>query len=104
MQITNICFANNLTLFARGDEVLIQLMMEEFQHFFDATSLQANSTKCKVYFRDVNAQVQQKILEATKFPEGKLPFKYLGVPLYTRNLIVYQYEPLLDKIFNRIMH
>lgn len=33
-----------------------------------------------------------------------LPFKYLGVPLSSRNLDVYQYESLIDKFFSRIRH
>ena len=67
MKITNIFFADDIILFARGDDILVQLIMEEFQQFYDATGLQANSSKCKVYFGGVNSQVQWKILEDTNF-------------------------------------
>lgn len=66
MQITNICFGDDIILFSRGDEMSVQLLMTEFQHFTAATGLQANPTKSEVNFGGVNGQVRQKILEATK--------------------------------------
>ncbi|XP_058768387.1 uncharacterized protein LOC131642117 [Vicia villosa] len=104
MRITNICFADDLIMFARGDNASVQSMMEEFHRFSEATGLYANPTKCNVYFGGVPDTIQQQILVTTKFSVGKLPFKYLGVPLASRKLAIYQYEPLIDKIVSRIRH
>ncbi|XP_058783633.1 uncharacterized protein LOC131658343 [Vicia villosa] len=50
MRISNICFADDLLLFARGDESSVIQMMTMFQHFSATTGLKANPKKCKVYF------------------------------------------------------
>ncbi|XP_058767868.1 uncharacterized protein LOC131641583 [Vicia villosa] len=36
--------------------------------------------------------------------EGSLPFRYLGVPLTSKNLNVNHYMPLVDKLLSRINH
>jgi hypothetical protein len=53
LQITNICFADDLIMFTRGDETSVKLMMGEFKKFSDSTGLKANPAKCKVYFGGV---------------------------------------------------
>ncbi|XP_058784807.1 uncharacterized protein LOC131659667 [Vicia villosa] len=78
--------------------------MTKFHNFSAGTGLRANPTKCKVYFGGVPINVQQQILEITKFSEGNLPFKYLGVPMTSRKLAAFQYEPLIEKILGRIRH
>jgi hypothetical protein len=104
LQITNICFADDLIMFTRGDEASIKLMMGEFQKFSDSTGLKANPAKCKVYFGGVPALEQKKIVTATSFSVGTIPFKYLGVPLSSRKLTIHQCRPLIDKIVVKIRH
>lgn len=55
-------------------------------------------------FWGVDKSVQQKILDITGFMVGNLPFKYLGVPLISRKLIVNLCRPLIDKITSKINH
>lgn len=43
--ITNMCFADDLMMFTRGNPVSVQLMMKEFHLFAEATGLVANPTK-----------------------------------------------------------
>lgn len=47
--------------------------------------LVAYKAKCKVYFRGVGEEDQHGILRKTGFYQGKLPFKYLGMPLESKN-------------------
>nr|XP_018634159.1 uncharacterized protein LOC104119208 [Nicotiana tomentosiformis] len=44
----------------------------------------------------------EEIVEALGFTEGKLPFKYLGIPVDEKKLAVHQYLPLIEKIIARI--
>lgn len=67
LKLTNICFADDLLLFIRGDEKSIQLMMEHFHSFSAATGLVANKAKCKVYFGGISAEVKNRILQETGF-------------------------------------
>lgn len=104
LDITNICFANDLLLFIRGDITSVQLIMERFAQFSASTGLKANKAKCKVFLGGVTSLEQASILHATGFVQGVLPFKYLGVPLANRRLSVHLCSPLIDKIVARIQH
>ncbi|XP_058734321.1 uncharacterized protein LOC131606051 [Vicia villosa] len=44
------------------------------------------------------------ILQEISFAEGKIPFKYLGVPLDSKKLSAQYFRPLIDKIMARITH
>lgn len=66
--------------------------------------MKANPIKYTVYFGGVHDQVQQNIVETTKFWNGTLPFKYLGVPLYICKLNIHHNWPLMDKIVARIKY
>lgn len=45
---------------------------------------------------------KQEILNTLGYIEGQLPVKYLGVPLSTRKLTIYQCQPLIEKITVRM--
>ncbi|CAL0333248.1 unnamed protein product [Lupinus luteus] len=104
MGITNLCFADDLLLFCRGDHKSVQPMMEIFKMFSESTGLKARTTKCKVYFGGVDMNTQKSIQQTTGFSKGCLPFKYLGVPLDSKKLTVNLCTPLIDKITNRLKH
>lgn len=48
LKIFNLCFADDLLMFARGDMIRIQLLMTKFREFSSATGLKANISKSKV--------------------------------------------------------
>ncbi|XP_058746559.1 uncharacterized protein LOC131619487 [Vicia villosa] len=52
--IVNICFADDLMLFTRGDKISGTLLMSIFKDFSAATGLRATPTKCKVHFGGVS--------------------------------------------------
>ncbi|XP_058773793.1 uncharacterized protein LOC131648007 [Vicia villosa] len=100
--ITNICFAGDLMLFSRGDPTSVQIMMNEFQFFSEATRLCVSPNKGKVYCGGVPDSVQQHMLQITGFSAGIIPFKYLGVPLSNRKLTIHHCRPLVDRILSKI--
>lgn len=57
-----------------------------------------------MHFGRVQDRIQQKTMEATNLSTGKLPFKYLDVLLSSRELFLYQCEPLIDQIVSIIRH
>lgn len=48
--ITHLCFAEDLLLFSKGDVNSIKARQQCFQHFSNASGLQANLGKSSIYF------------------------------------------------------
>lgn len=61
-----------------------------------------NAGKSELFAVGLREDYLQHILQVTGFRQGKLPMRYLGVPLVTRKLIVRDCEPLIKKIMDRI--
>lgn len=101
MGILNLCFADNLLLFVRGDLISIQLLMQQIESFSGSTVLVGDVAKCKLYFGGVTESVQQETLGVTGFHKGKLSFKYLVVPLDSKKLTVENCNPLIEKVISR---
>ncbi|CAK8530813.1 unnamed protein product [Lathyrus sativus] len=104
LNLINISFADNLILFSRGDSTSVNILMEEFKQFSEATGLKAHSAKCKLYFGGVHQTTQDDIMQNTGFSKGDLPFKYLGVPLDSRKISVLNCRPLINRIVGKIAH
>ncbi|XP_060202917.1 uncharacterized protein LOC132631352 [Lycium barbarum] len=75
LKIIQLSFADDLLLFSKGDTTSVQLLMERFNHFSQASGLQANLNKCSIYFGGVKQVVQDQILAVTGMGKGELPIK-----------------------------
>ncbi|XP_058752434.1 uncharacterized protein LOC131625604 [Vicia villosa] len=82
----------------------VKMMMRAFNKFSKATGLVVNPLKCRLYCAGVEKEMKQDILRATGFPEGQLPFKYLGVPVTGKKLDTHHYMLLIDRIVGKIKH
>ncbi|XP_058726115.1 uncharacterized protein LOC131597432 [Vicia villosa] len=102
--ITNLCFANDILLFAKGDTDSVRILMSKIKAFSTATGLTISIPKSKVYCGGVDETICKNILEATGFGRGSLPFKYLGVPLDSKKLTINSCKPLIDRMLSRINH
>lgn len=90
LNITHLSFADDLLLFAREDQESVQQLHEAFLIFSAASGLQANLTKSAIYFEGVDNYSRIAILHTLAYVQGQLPFKYLGIPLDTKKLIMIQ--------------
>ncbi|CAK8562475.1 unnamed protein product [Lathyrus sativus] len=104
LKITNLCFAEDLLMFSKGDKVSVEMMMKTCVNFSKATGLAVNPQKCRIYCAGMGELTKQDVIEASGFQEGRLPFKYLGVPVTGKKLSVRHYSPLIDKIVGKIKH
>ncbi|KAL5190422.1 putative ribonuclease H protein [Glycine soja] len=95
---------DDVLLLCRGDEKSIEMILKAFSFFSKSTRLQINPTKCKVFCGGLNCDIIQVIKKITRFEEGTLPVRYLGVPLSCKKLNVHHYLPLVEKIVGRIRH
>ncbi|KAI5447068.1 hypothetical protein KIW84_014786 [Lathyrus oleraceus] len=80
------------------DTTSINLLMDAFEEFSKFIDLSVNPAKFKVYFTNVDLQTKQEIQDMTKFTEGPLPFRYLGVSLTSKKLSIINVSLLLIKL------
>ena len=53
-KLVNLCFADDLTIFCKGHIPTIQITMQAFQHFSNATGMSANTQKSQPYFTGIS--------------------------------------------------
>ncbi|KAJ9536708.1 LOW QUALITY PROTEIN: hypothetical protein OSB04_un000093 [Centaurea solstitialis] len=68
------------------------------------SGLKPNLGKSSVYFSNVDPQTLQAILDILPFNVGNLPFRYLGVPLSSKRLIVNDFAPLVANVRSRLLN
>jgi hypothetical protein len=71
LNLTNLCFADDLLLFSRGDKESVAIMMETFEKFSKTTGLKVNPAKCCIFFSGVDQNIRDGIKGITHFEEGK---------------------------------
>lgn len=64
--------------------------------------LSDNLAKSYVYLSGVIDDVKSSILSLLNMDYGGFPFRYLGVPLYSKKLNALDYKSLIDKITAKI--
>ncbi|GJS60016.1 putative RNA-directed DNA polymerase, eukaryota, reverse transcriptase zinc-binding domain protein [Tanacetum coccineum] len=102
IQLINVCFADDLFLFARGDVNSAKIIMDSLNEFKNVSGLVPSIPKSTVYFCNVVNHVKLAILSIMPFSEGTLPVTYLGVPLISTRLFNRDCKVLVEKAQNRI--
>ena len=102
VNITHLCFADDIFLFSGGTQSSIQIIMDELNSFENFSRLQVNFQKSAMFLVGVNDDAKNDLLNITGFSLGRFPMNYLGVPLISTRLSHYDCQPLLDKILARI--
>ncbi|GJS14114.1 putative RNA-directed DNA polymerase, eukaryota, reverse transcriptase zinc-binding domain protein [Tanacetum coccineum] len=102
LEIINVCFADDLFIFARGDVESARVIMDSLDEFKQVSGLVPSIPKSTAFFCNVMPHVKNAILSIMPFSEGKLPAKYLGVPLISSRLLNRDCKILVEKARNRI--
>nr|GEV67078.1 hypothetical protein [Tanacetum cinerariifolium] len=102
LNIINLCFADDLFLFSRGDLDSVKVIMESLDEFKLVSGLVPSIPKSTVYFCNVASHVKLAILNIMPFAEGILPVQYLGVPLISSRLLNQDCKILVEKARNQI--
>lgn len=98
LNLTHLCFVDDLMLFCHVDEKSIGLLKKALDTFSSWSSLEANIAKSNIFFSRVNGDKKLGLISIFEFHEGKLPMRYLGVPLITKKLSHSNCKSLVDKI------
>ncbi|GKF66578.1 hypothetical protein Tco_0193095 [Tanacetum coccineum] len=98
LEFINLCFADDLFLFAHGDVDSVSVIKNALFEFKEASGLVPSLPKSTAYFCNVLNFTKIDILQTLPFEEGRLPVKYLGVPLVSSRLIFRDCKGLLEKV------
>ena len=89
-------------LFCKVDYRSVLTLVNCIDSFSQASCLAANSAKSAIYIAGVSPHMGMELTSITQFPLGKLPFRYLGVPLSSKHLFATDCDALVDKMTSRI--
>ncbi|GJT83580.1 RNA-directed DNA polymerase, eukaryota, reverse transcriptase zinc-binding domain protein [Tanacetum coccineum] len=103
LQLTHLCFADDLMVFCNGDVHSISIMKKFLNEFRNVSVLLPNIKKSTIFFRSINDQVKKEIINIVALSIGKLPMKYLGVSLLAKCLCVKDCSQLIDKVMKTFL-
>ncbi|GKB42253.1 RNA-directed DNA polymerase, eukaryota, reverse transcriptase zinc-binding domain protein [Tanacetum coccineum] len=98
LKITHLCFADDLMVFCHGDVNSVRIVKSTLDEFSEYSGLYPNKNKSIIFFGNICCPMKKDIINVVKFQEGKLPMKYLGVPLLAKCLGVADCKSLDDKV------
>nr|KAJ0184832.1 hypothetical protein LSAT_V11C900454780 [Lactuca sativa] len=101
-ELTHLCFADDLMVFCHGNSESIKVIKKAMDEFANSAGLIPNLSKSHIFFGNVKVQFKRKILRILPFIEGKLPMKYLGIPLISTKLFIRDCKGLVDKVKKRV--
>lgn len=104
MKLTHLIFADDLLLFCKADLLSIRALMSQFDKFAQSSGLMENSEKCEVYFAGINSDMKELLAKELGMKIGKIPFRYLGIPLSTKKLRYVDCQALVSQIIKPITH
>ncbi|GJY88494.1 polypyrimidine tract-binding protein homolog 2 isoform X1 [Tanacetum coccineum] len=109
MDIINLCFADDLFMFARGDVNSSRVIMEALDEFKLTSGLVPSIPKSTTYFCNVSNNVKISILQMLPFSEAKVAWEVICLPkneggLRIQNLDVFNVALMTTHIWNIISH
>ncbi|GKC28564.1 RNA-directed DNA polymerase, eukaryota, reverse transcriptase zinc-binding domain protein [Tanacetum coccineum] len=102
LRITHLCFADDLLVFCHGDIESVRIMKKSLDEFSSVSGLLPNMQKSTIFFGGMSSIEQQSILDIIPFSLGKLPVRYLGVPLLTKKISLNDCKPLINKVKTKV--
>ncbi|KAI5445139.1 hypothetical protein KIW84_013408 [Lathyrus oleraceus] len=95
LALTNLTFVDTVLLFSRGDQKSVEMMLDAFKKFSESTGLIVKPVNFKIYCGGIYDITKGSLINMTRFEEGHLPVRYLGVPLSRKKLSINHYFPLV---------
>ncbi|GJS87046.1 RNA-directed DNA polymerase, eukaryota, reverse transcriptase zinc-binding domain protein [Tanacetum coccineum] len=102
LRITHLCFADDLIMFCHGNKISVQTLKRSLDRFSEISGLHPNLGKCTMFCGSLEEDTKKEIGSIFQFKEGKLPVRYLGVPLVTKKIGANDCKQLVDKIKQRL--
>ncbi|GJX90807.1 RNA-directed DNA polymerase, eukaryota, reverse transcriptase zinc-binding domain protein [Tanacetum coccineum] len=94
--------SDDLIVLCNGDIQSVSVIKQALEEFSNISGLKPYLNKSTVFFRGLNIEEQNKILQILPFSIGKLPARYLGVPLITKQLSVKDFFQIPKSVIKEI--
>lgn len=101
-RIVNLCFADDLMIFCKGDVFTIKAINDGLDEFQSLSGLSPSTNKSHIFFSGCEKKLRDELMNVVKFNEGFLPVRYLGVPLISTKLKSKDCDQLVERITKRI--
>lgn len=102
MQLSHLCFADDLILCCKGEFTFVYLLLQAFKLFSESSSLKANVAKSSLFCCRMTESDVQRVVDVSGLARSSLPFRYLGVPIYSERILVAQCDGLVKKMIAKI--
>ncbi|GKD52859.1 metallophosphoesterase 1-like protein isoform X1, partial [Tanacetum coccineum] len=102
LKLTQLCLAGDLLMLSNRDYKSVKVLKDALMEFNRTSSLIPNMNKSTIFFGSVNEIDKRRILEVMPFSIGKLPMKYLGVPLITKSIGITECNQLVEKVKQKV--
>ncbi|GKE79138.1 RNA-directed DNA polymerase, eukaryota, reverse transcriptase zinc-binding domain protein, partial [Tanacetum coccineum] len=102
LKLTHMCFADDLMVLCNGDKESLIVFKKTLEEFSAVSGLFPNLYKSIIFFGSINEDRKRELLEVLPFKYGKLPMKYLGVPLIAKKLSLNDCKSLIENVEKRV--
>ncbi|GJX47932.1 RNA-directed DNA polymerase, eukaryota, reverse transcriptase zinc-binding domain protein [Tanacetum coccineum] len=102
LKITHLCFADDLIMLCHGDITSVNTLKKALDKFSALSGLYPNLGKCIMFCGSLDNDTKDEISNIFPFKKGKLPVRYLGVPLVTKKIGIADCKQLVDKVTQKL--
>ncbi|GJZ46112.1 RNA-directed DNA polymerase, eukaryota, reverse transcriptase zinc-binding domain protein [Tanacetum coccineum] len=102
LKLSHMCFADDLLVLCKGNKGSIEVVKKSLEEFSHVSGLVPNLGKSLIFFGSIKKRDKIDLLQVLPFKYGRLPVRYLGVPLLAKKLGVGDCQVLIDKVEERI--
>lgn len=101
--VTHLSFADHILVFTDGKPASISGLIDVFTEFASISGLNINAAKSSLFSAGKEKDICIRAATAAGLTHSNLPIRYLGLPLTTKSMTRHNYEPLHDKVHNRML-
>ncbi|XP_062094273.1 uncharacterized protein LOC133800332 [Humulus lupulus] len=98
VNLVNLCFADDLVIFCKGNVKSMSLIQAAIDSFCATTGLSINNSKSHIYFGGLKDDCKSQLVEITQMEEGSFPLKYLGFHLRPTKWRAADCREIIEKI------